>query len=1076
MTFDYLEDRTLLTSTFSNLSSPTITYGTVSQTISGQLNSGSDNPIPADETVTVTLNNISQTAMLTNSGGNSDDFSTTFTTTGALQVPGSPYTLGFSYAGDANFTSASDSSTLTVNPATLTITASDQIQTYGFGGTSVALSAQPPAFTSSGLQNFRDDRRRDADHERNHQRLGQLHHRCPQRKRALDHHPQRCHRRHLSAASNYTIAYVKAPTDLTVNPRPLTIDGMTASNKPYDGTTTAEIDNSHDSLVGVIPGDYVNLITSSTASFSQADVGTNLTVSVIGFTIGGIDSDDYSLSQPTATANITPLALTITASDQTWIYGQGSLGTTDFTSSGLLSSDSISGVTLKTNASTSGSGNYNSDADDNNAPWTITPSAAVFSSGSSSEYSITYANAPDGLTVYPAPLTVIGISGTEKPYDGTTNDQLIGTPSLSGLVSGDNVTLGGTDVVGTLASASPGPEPVIVTGYNISGHDAGDYTLLQPTGLIVTVSNQAKPAIYSYNNDTNEADLTVPAGNILSVTNNTDASAADGSVVIRCSGGLTDQGTTQTMPFEIPSNTATLNVYVANDANNAVMLTFGGWGSSTNITTVQIGANPTGPAGAPPAAGTMPGTDQNDTVILNALFTGATGKLNVSAQTIKFVGGGPAITPLIYRDTVNILSAPQEPNQPIVTFIDPLVGSGPIQGFQPGDFITISSSTFPSDNGTFKVLNADSNFLIVEGQVARYVPSQSVTITLIPPLAMYSDTANLTSVNNLTLATAGVSYVGPLTINAAPATGLPFGGDPYLSGPEWGSYFYAAGQKISFNDAKGNGQTGTVVAVVGDNLYLTSVSTSLATGNVSDDNVVCLDFYPQLTADTVNLKVSGPGNSILGTMNVTGALSATTNNGNITIQNVGPLQLGTLDVAQLQPGTPITGQIQLTAAGSITGTSQTSPLTAAAVNLMAANTGSSIGTSSSPIYTKDVGALTATANDGGVFISNDGSAPLTVQSVFANQGGQPATVFDDEIEYRTTSTDPTGFYKPGAKDNFDPSHRAHHPQLHQRHRRCHDHGRIHSGGPWPIANHHRPEREPRCRRQGGLPGASDFRQ
>jgi hypothetical protein len=101
----------MATPTFANLSAPTIVYGTPTTTISGQLQSNSPQPVPAGETVQVTLNNVTQNATL---DGN-DNFSTTFNTS-TLGVSGSPYTVSFSYGGDANFQSASASSTLTVNP------------------------------------------------------------------------------------------------------------------------------------------------------------------------------------------------------------------------------------------------------------------------------------------------------------------------------------------------------------------------------------------------------------------------------------------------------------------------------------------------------------------------------------------------------------------------------------------------------------------------------------------------------------------------------------------------------------------------------------------------------------------------------------------------------------------------------------------------------------------------------------------------------------------------------------------------------------------------------------------------
>ena len=101
------------------------------------------------------------------------------------------------------------------------------------------------------------------------------------------------------------------------------------------------------------------------------------------------------------------MTLTITANDQTQTYGFGSLGATGY---------SISGVTLATNDGASTSGNYKATS----SPATITPSAAVFSSGSASNYAIVYDNAPTGLTVNKAPLTITGFAVDNKNYDGTT--------------------------------------------------------------------------------------------------------------------------------------------------------------------------------------------------------------------------------------------------------------------------------------------------------------------------------------------------------------------------------------------------------------------------------------------------------------------------------------------------------------------------------------------------------------------------------------------------------------------------------------------------------------------------------
>jgi len=153
-------------------------------------------------------------------------------------------------------------------------------------------------------------------------------------------------------------------------------------------------------------------------------------VTFSGYSISGADAADYALRQPaTSSANITAAWLTITASNQGKTYGFGgtsaALGTSAFTDSGLLGSDSVSSVTLSTNATTSTSGNYNA------GTWTITPSAVHFSTGSSGNYSISYVSGT--LTVTPAALTITA-NNQSRVYD-QPNPPL--TASYQGFVNGD---------------------------------------------------------------------------------------------------------------------------------------------------------------------------------------------------------------------------------------------------------------------------------------------------------------------------------------------------------------------------------------------------------------------------------------------------------------------------------------------------------------------------------------------------------------------------------------------------------------------------------------------------------------
>ena len=97
-----------------------------------------------------------------------------------------------------------------------------------------------------------------------------------------------------------------------ITPMALTVSGVAASNKVYDGTTAATITAT---LQGVADGDSVQL-TPPAADFDTKDAGTGKAVTIAAggsFTISGADAGNYTLTQPTVsglTADITPATLT----------------------------------------------------------------------------------------------------------------------------------------------------------------------------------------------------------------------------------------------------------------------------------------------------------------------------------------------------------------------------------------------------------------------------------------------------------------------------------------------------------------------------------------------------------------------------------------------------------------------------------------------------------------------------------------------------------------------------------------------------------------------------------------------
>jgi glucuronoarabinoxylan endo-1,4-beta-xylanase len=107
-------------------------------------------------------------------------------------------------------------------------------------------------------------------------------------------------------ATNYTLLQ---PTDVTasITPTGMTVSGVTAASKVYDGTTNAQLSGTA-ILNGQMTNDDVGLVTSNAvAFFADATVGAK-PVTVTGYTLAGADAGNYTLAQPAGlTADILAL-------------------------------------------------------------------------------------------------------------------------------------------------------------------------------------------------------------------------------------------------------------------------------------------------------------------------------------------------------------------------------------------------------------------------------------------------------------------------------------------------------------------------------------------------------------------------------------------------------------------------------------------------------------------------------------------------------------------------------------------------------------------------------------------------
>ena len=115
----------------------------------------------------------------------------------------------------------------------------------------------------------------------------------------------------VSIASKGHFKAAEATADFTIAKKDITISGIKAKNKEYDGTKAATLDYANVVYDGMVDGDA--LAVSTTGTFDDAELGEGKTVTLGELTLGGTSVANYQLAatgqQTTTTANITQAVL-----------------------------------------------------------------------------------------------------------------------------------------------------------------------------------------------------------------------------------------------------------------------------------------------------------------------------------------------------------------------------------------------------------------------------------------------------------------------------------------------------------------------------------------------------------------------------------------------------------------------------------------------------------------------------------------------------------------------------------------------------------------------------------------------
>lgn len=186
-----------------------------------------------------------------------------------------------------------------------------------------------------------------------------------------------------AASSNYKETSLTS-AEITVLQKSLTVTGLSAVNRDYDGSTDVVLTGG--ALSTIVSGDQVLAVMPTKGTITDKKAGNGKTVTIPAITLTGSDKDNYVLTQP-------------------------------------------SGITVN---------------------------------------------------ISPKTVAVNGVSVKDKTYDGTKTAEILSSGTLSGVLTGDTVTI--TSGICTFISANAGDSiGVISSGFTLDGGDKENYSLsIQP--------------------------------------------------------------------------------------------------------------------------------------------------------------------------------------------------------------------------------------------------------------------------------------------------------------------------------------------------------------------------------------------------------------------------------------------------------------------------------------------------------------------------------------------------------------------------------------------------------------------
>lgn len=439
-----------------------------------------------------------------------------------------------------------------------------------------------------------------------------------------------------AAQGNY-LAASTVSTAITVDRKNLTISGLTGVNKEFDHGLVATTSGTP-TIVGKVGSDDVLLSGTPTFAFGTAEVGSNKSVAASGFTLTGTTAGNYTLTQPTVTANITAKAARVAATNTTVAFG--ATVTSGFTTSGLISPDAVG------SASYTYTGTGTATPPTTVGVYTVTPSNAAFSTGLIGNYSITYDTA-----------TVTILAKYTITYNANGGLVLGGSTSNVDFVVGD----------AALALPTPTRANYTFTGwYTLQTNGVqvtGAYT---PTAIAILWARWIQNSLYGMETNTKILTITTLSG----VGNTYSANAGGGAIAIAY---LADA---------LPAGTV-IDAYVLSDTSTATSLIGAGNDYVMSLVLAWVATD-----------GTVPTTATGKAISM----TVTNSSIKRGAKIYSVIGVTPTLLSTATTDGSAVISITDDP-QIIIAITKPDAPTG-VSATSGGNASTTVSWTAPSDGGS----------------------------------------------------------------------------------------------------------------------------------------------------------------------------------------------------------------------------------------------------------------------------------------------------------------------------------------------------------------------------------------